>query len=160
MACPIWDMELVVEVGDCGASGREGGLAEACVAGFGSGMFTLGSLGEGGRRWGLVVGVALVAVLGLGGCAGSKPLRVEQTGVMEAACGQCLFHLPGKGCDLAVRHGGRAYYVDGVDLDSLGDAHAKDGMCQVIRHAQVTGELRNGRFLVSRFEMIPLEQKP
>jgi len=104
--------------------------------------------------------VPLLALVGLAGCARSKPLRVEQTGVMQAACGECLFHLPGKGCDLAVRHGGRAYYVDGVDLDSLGDAHAKDGMCQVIRHARVTGELRNGRFVVSRFEMIPLEKKP
>lgn len=45
-------------------------------------------------------------------------------------------------------------------VGSWRDAHAKDGMCQVIRQARVTGELRNGRSVVSRFEMIPLETKP
>lgn len=140
--------------------GREGGLPSPAWRVLVALCSLWESMGEGGPRWGLIVGVALVAVLGLAGCAGSKPLRVEQTGVMEAACGECLFHLPGKGCHLAVRHGTRAYFVDGVDLDSLGDAHAKDGMCQVIRQARVTGELRNGRFVVSRLEMIPLEKQP
>ncbi len=140
--------------------GKGGGLAGRRPGGFGWWMSIWEKFVLGGLRRVAVVGLASVALVGLSGCAGSKPLRVEQTGIMEAACGECLFHLPGKGCDLAVRHGGRAYYVDGVDLDSLGDAHAKDGMCQVIRHAKVTGELRNGRFVVSRFEMIPLGEKP
>ncbi len=65
---------------------------------------------------------------------------------LEAACGQCQFGLKGKGCDLAVRIKGKAYFVDGVSIDSLGDAHASDGFCNAIRKAKAQGELVDGRF--------------
>lgn len=97
---------------------------------------------------------ALIGLL-LVGCATKLPVALTTPTVVDAACGECLFGLPGKGCDLAVRVDGRSYYVDGVDMDSLGDAHAKDGMCEVIRKAKVTGEVRNGRFIASTFELLP-----
>lgn len=97
---------------------------------------------------------ALLGLL-LVGCATRTPVSLTTPTVVDAACGECLFGLPGKGCDLAVRVDGRSYYVDGVDMDSLGDAHAKDGMCEVIRKAKVTGEVRNGRFIASSFELLP-----
>ena len=90
------------------------------------------------------------------GCVTRPPVALTTPTVVDAACGECLFGLPGKGCDLAVRVDGRSYYVDGVDMDSLGDAHAKDGMCEVIRKAKVTGEVRNGRFMASTFELLPV----
>jgi len=90
------------------------------------------------------------------GCATRTPVALATPTVVDAACGECLFGLPGKGCDLAVRVEGRSYYVDGVDMDSLGDAHAKDGLCEVIRKAKVTGEVRNGRFMASTFELLPV----
>ncbi len=92
----------------------------------------------------------------LAGCATPTPVALTTPTVVDAACGECLFGLPGKGCDLAVRVDGLSYYVDGVDMDSLGDAHAKDGMCEVIRKAKVTGEVRNGRFMASTFELLPV----
>jgi hypothetical protein len=98
--------------------------------------------------------VALLALL-LAGCATRTPAALSTPTVVDAACGECLFGLPGKGCDLAVRIDGRSYYVDGIDMDSLGDAHAKDGMCEVIRRAKVTGEVRNGRFFASSFKLLP-----
>ena len=101
--------------------------------------------------------LALWMLVVLSGCSTSQPLKVVQSGVVEAACGQCLFHLPGKGCNLAIRHGGRAHFVDGVDLDSLGGAHAADGLCQVIRRARVSGEFKNGRFFASEFKLLPIE---
>ena len=97
---------------------------------------------------------ALLGLL-LVGCATRTPVSLTTPTVVDAACGECLFGLPGKGCDLAVRINGRSYYVDGIDMDSLGDAHAKDGMCEVIRKAKVTGEVRNGRFIASSFELLP-----
>jgi hypothetical protein len=78
-----------------------------------------------------------------------------KTQVVEAACGQCQFGLPGKSCDLAIRINGKAYFVDGTKIDSHGDAHAKDGFCNAIRKAEVSGELVKGRFKATHFELLP-----
>ena len=74
---------------------------------------------------------------------------------VEAACGQCRFGMPGKGCDLAVRIDGQSYFVDGTDIDSHGDAHAQDGFCEAIRKAEVQGEIVNNRFNASYFMLLP-----
>jgi len=74
--------------------------------------------------------------------------------IVEAACGECMFKLPGNGCDLAVRVNGKAYFVDGVDMDTHGDAHAKDGMCSVVREAKVKGQIIDGRFKAETFELL------
>ncbi|MES2003694.1 MAG: DUF6370 family protein [Bacteroidota bacterium] len=80
------------------------------------------------------------------------PKKPTQT--IEAACGQCQFKLPGTTCDLAVRINGKAYFVDGIHIDSLGDAHAKDGFCNAIRKAQVQGEIVNDRFKATYFALV------
>lgn len=74
--------------------------------------------------------------------------------IVEAACGQCRLGLPGKGCDLAVRINGKSYFVDGTDIDSHGDAHAKDGFCEAIRKAEVQGEIKDDRFKATYFKLI------
>jgi hypothetical protein len=96
-----------------------------------------------------------ILALALAGCATSGPTALTTPTEVEAACGECLFGLKGDDCDLAVRIGGRAYFVDGVKLDALGDAHAQDGMCKVVRRARVTGEVRRGRFVASSFQLLP-----
>ena len=106
------------------------------------------------QRPGQFLHLGLLALI-LSGCATRPPVVLPTPTVVDAACGECLFGLPGKGCDLAVRIDGRSYYVDGVDMDSLGDAHAKDGMCEVIRRAKVTGEVHGGRFEAKSFELLP-----
>lgn len=77
--------------------------------------------------------------------------------IVEASCGQCQFHLPGKGCDLAVRIDGKAYFVDGTKIDDHGDAHAKDGFCKRIRKARVSGRIVNDRFQATHFQLLPLD---
>lgn len=74
---------------------------------------------------------------------------------VEAACGECRFGLAGSGCDLAVRIDGVAYFVDGTCIDDHGDAHAEDGLCNAIRHAEVEGEVTNGRFVARSFRLVP-----
>lgn len=74
---------------------------------------------------------------------------------VEASCGQCRFGLEGKGCDLAVRLDGKAYFVDGSNIDDHGDAHAQDGFCNAVRKAQVQGEVKNGRFYATYFKLLP-----
>ncbi|AYA38748.1 hypothetical protein D3Y59_01580 [Hymenobacter oligotrophus] len=75
--------------------------------------------------------------------------------MVEASCGQCRLGLPGKGCDLAVRIEGKAYFVDGTSIDSHGDAHAKDGFCNSIRRAEVSGKVVKNRFVATSFQLLP-----
>ncbi len=83
--------------------------------------------------------------------ASTKPTNVQ---VVEAACGQCRFGMPGKDCDLAVRIDGKAYFVDGTNIDDHGDAHAKDGFCQAVRKAEVAGQVIDNRFKATYFKLV------
>lgn len=89
----------------------------------------------------------------------STPDPNKKLQVAETACGQCQFKLAGKGCDLAVRIAGKSYFVDGTDIDSHGDAHAKDGFCNAVRKAEVQGEVVNDRFKVTYFKLLKPEKK-
>jgi hypothetical protein len=75
----------------------------------------------------------------------------EKPTIAEISCGQCQFGLTSqKGCDLAVRINGNAYFVDGAHIDDFGDAHDKTtGFCEVIRKGEVKGNVVDGRFKVS-----------
>jgi len=85
--------------------------------------------------------------------------------VVELSCGQCQFGLPGASCDLAVRIDGTAYFVDSDassssggggawNIDSFGDAHAKDGLCNCIKHARISGRVEKGRFAAATIEVV------
>ncbi len=79
--------------------------------------------------------------------------------VVEVSCGKCKLGLAGKTCDMAVRVDGKAYYADGADIDSFGDAHAHDGMCNAIRKAEVQGEIVNNRYKISYIKLLPEPKK-
>ena len=82
-----------------------------------------------------------------------KDMSINQ--VVEAACGQCQFGMTEKsGCDLAVRIDGKSYFVDGTNIHEHGDAHADDGFCEIIRSANVKGEIIEGRFKSESFILI------
>ena len=85
--------------------------------------------------------------------------EVLKTQIVETSCGQCQFGMEGKGCELAVRIDGKSYFVDGTSIDSHGDAHADDGFCAAIRKAEVVGEIKDNRFVVSEFKLLPEENK-
>jgi hypothetical protein len=84
----------------------------------------------------------------------SQPDPNKAIQIVEAACGECQLGLNGKSCDLAVRIDGKSYFVDGTDIDSHGDAHAKDGFCKAIRKAEVQGEIVGDRFKVTYFRLL------
>ncbi|TGD79830.1 DUF6370 family protein [Hymenobacter wooponensis] len=85
----------------------------------------------------------------------AAPDKSKEVLLVDAACGQCRLGLPGKSCDLAIRMNGKAYFVDGTDIDSHGDAHAKDGFCNSVRKAQVQGEVVDNRFKATYFQLLP-----
>jgi len=84
----------------------------------------------------------------------ATPDPSKKTSTVEVSCGQCNFALPGKGCELAIRIDGQAYFVEGTDIDDYGDAHAHDGFCEAIKTAEVQGELKDGKFKVSYFKLM------
>jgi len=84
---------------------------------------------------------------------GDQPVKLVSQ-VVEASCGECQFEMEGDGCDLAVRIDGKGYFVDGAKMDDHGDAHGDDGMCNAIRTAKVTGEIKDGRFVATDFELL------
>jgi hypothetical protein len=101
----------------------------------------------------------------LTGC-GPKPAAMTETvkldgpTIVEAACGQCQLGIEGKkGCDLAIRHEGVSYFVDGLKITDLEkDNHADGGMCTTVRKAKVTGQISDGRFAATTFELVPIEK--
>ncbi len=86
----------------------------------------------------------------------STSCKTEEKQTVELSCGQCQFGLTSQdGCDLAVRIDGKAYFVDGADIDDFGDAHDENtGFCEVVRKAEVAGEITGDRFEASSVKML------
>ncbi len=78
----------------------------------------------------------------------------KKTLIVEASCGQCQFKMAGKGCTLAVRMDGKSFFVDKAKIDDFGDAHSKMGFCNAIRKAKVQGDIVDGKFVATYFELI------
>jgi len=75
------------------------------------------------------------------------------SGLVLASCGMCNFSMKSqKDCNLAIQIGEKSYLVQGVKMSELGDPHAKDGMCNAVRVANVTGNVNNDVFLADSFE--------
>ncbi len=74
--------------------------------------------------------------------------------IVEASCGQCQFKMAGKGCTLAIRKDGKSYFVDKAKIDDYGDAHSKMGFCNAIRKAKVQGDIVDGKFVATYFELL------
>ena len=75
--------------------------------------------------------------------------------VVEIACGECQFKMKGKSCDLAIRIDGKPFFVDGKHIDDFGDAHdEKEGFCNAIRKAEVTGTIVKNRFKATDIKLI------
>ncbi|MEO5776382.1 MAG: DUF6370 family protein [Flavobacterium sp.] len=99
----------------------------------------------------------IISILALFVCISVNAQDKPKTQIVEAACGQCQFGMKGKaGCDLAVRIGDKSYFVDGTDIHKHGDAHAADGFCSAVRKAEVVGEVKNDRFVVTEFKLLPV----
>lgn len=87
---------------------------------------------------------------------GKKLIKV----IVEAGCGRCCFKSKGtKKCSLSVRINGQVYHVQGKDLHDFGKPKKKHGLCRMIRHAEVSGEIVNNNFMAYDFVLLPLLKK-
>ncbi|WP_242203919.1 DUF6370 family protein [Aestuariivivens insulae] len=98
------------------------------------------------KKW-----ILIVALIVMASCANQ-----EKKQTVELSYGQCQFGMTSQdGCDLAVRIDGKSYFVDGAHIDDFGDAHDEGtGFCEVIRKAEVKGELVDHRFKVSSVKLL------
>lgn len=107
-----------------------------------------------------LAGLMSALFLGCASTSHSSLGKASKPTVVEAGCGQCQFGLKEKkGCDLAVRSNGQSYFVDGFTMRQFGNPDADGGMCNTIKKAKVTGQVVNGRFAASRFELLPESAK-
>ena len=74
-------------------------------------------------------------------------------GMVLASCGMCNFGMRNKDCSLAIQISDKAYNVKGTGIDDHGDSHAKDGFCNAIRVAKVSGKVKKNMFLADSFEL-------
>ena len=102
-----------------------------------------------------LITLVLILTVSSGFAQDKGPQRIE---IVDVSCGQCQFGMEAKGCDLAIRIEGKTYFVDGTKIDEHGDAHAKDGFCSAIRKAEVVGEVKENRFVVSYFKLLPVQE--
>ena len=99
---------------------------------------------------------SLIAFLFVATLMNAQEKKAEQnTQIVDVACGQCQFGMKDKkGCDLAVRIDGKSYFVEGTTINDHGDAHGKDGFCEAVRKAEVIGEIKDNRFVVTSFKLL------
>ena len=98
--------------------------------------------------------IFIAFAIALTSCGTSKNTQPQIVEVVDASCGICQFGMTGDECELAVKINDKYYYVEGTAIDQHGDAHAEDGFCSVVRKAKVTGQIKNGVFVATSFELI------
>ena len=77
---------------------------------------------------------------------------------VDMACGQCQFHMAGKGCTLAVKIKGKTYFVEGAKIDDFGDAHAADGFCETTRKGEAQGKIVDNKFVATYMKLLEVKQ--
>ena len=103
--------------------------------------------------------MAVLSATAFGQTVTREPVKVILKQEAELSCGKCNFGMKGDECSLAVRIKGIAYPVESAKLDDYGDAHAADGMCKVIRKAEVEGRIVDGRFRPRSITLLPIVKK-
>ncbi len=80
----------------------------------------------------------------------------SEDGSATAACARCVLGMEGvPDCRLAVQMGNRRYLVQGSGIDDHGDAHAKEGLCNVARRAVVRGAVAGDRIVIDEMRILP-----
>ena len=65
----------------------------------------------------------------------------------------CNFGMKNQRCSLAIQINEKAYHVRGTEIDDHGDSHAKDGFCNAVRIAKVSGKIKKNVFISESFEL-------
>ena len=87
--------------------------------------------------------------------SGDFVIKVNQDGIVNglvlASCGMCNFGTKDRTCSLSIQINEKAYNVKGTHIDDHGDSHAKDGFCNAVRVAKVSGKVKKNNFIAETF---------
>tara|TARA_B100001094_G_scaffold323308_1_gene373949 strand:+ start:305 stop:688 length:384 start_codon:yes stop_codon:yes gene_type:complete len=87
--------------------------------------------------------------------AGDFITKINENGTIKglvlASCGMCNFGMKNRNCSLAIQINEKAYNVKGSKIDDHGDSHAKDGFCNAVRVANVSGKIKKSYFMADTF---------
>ena len=89
--------------------------------------------------------------------------HIPESGDIEGfaitSCGICNFGFRGvRGCSLTIKIGDKVYPVEGTSIHKHGDMHAKEGMCNAVRIAYVSGKMKKNKFYSDSFTLIESPQ--
>tara|TARA_B100000029_G_scaffold371434_1_gene365365 strand:+ start:235 stop:660 length:426 start_codon:yes stop_codon:yes gene_type:complete len=80
-------------------------------------------------------------------------------GFVITSCGICGFGFRGvRGCSLTIKIGDKVYPVEGTSIRKHGDPHSKEGFCNAIRIAYVSGKMKKNKFYSDSFTLIESPQ--
>ena len=117
-----------------------------------------------------LVTMVLTVDIAYGGCGAcnvssknaDKPIgdfvtKISEEGAVEglvlASCGMCNFGMKNEDCSLSIQINDKAFNVKGTKIDDHGDSHAKDGFCNAVRVAKVSGKVKENVFIADSFEL-------
>jgi hypothetical protein len=99
----------------------------------------------------------------LSGCGDDTPQASRNVDLKAAqvACGTCKFDMNGSGCDAAIKVDGKAYWLDGMEVQGHHDMHKPGGICLTVRTADVKGTITGDRLTATQLALQPFiaEQK-
>ena len=76
-------------------------------------------------------------------------------GFVVTSCGMCNFgYKKNKGCSLTIKIGDTVYPVEGTKIHNHGDPHSKEGFCNAIRVAYVSGKIKDNKFYSDSFTLM------
>ena len=82
------------------------------------------------------------------------PYGGQIDGFVIASCGKCNLGQYGyKKCNMSIRIGQMVYEIVSYEHDHS-KAHENDGICNALRIAHVSGEVKSGKFYADQFQLI------
>jgi len=83
------------------------------------------------------------------------PKSGDIEGFVISSCGMCGFgYKKIIGCSLTIKIGDIVYPVEGTKIHNHGDPHSKEGFCNALRVAYVSGKIKDDKFYSNSFTLM------
>lgn len=74
----------------------------------------------------------------------------------EAGCAMCVYNMEGAdSCELVISFDDKLYPVVGIDIHDIGDPHAPDGLCSIVRTVFFEGHVDGEQIVATDIVLVP-----